>query len=479
MKNWTLILCLLSVSALFWQCSAADAAQENLSTRVAENADFTLEIIGMGAGNVRLIGILNDQQYLADEATSDENGVVRFQKNEPYKQGLYFVLLPNNTNFTIVVAEDQTFNLRTSLNDLSGQMQVEGSVDNQLFYQVQAYEGNYQRQLAPLNQQLNTSAPESGEYQAAEASRQKLINARRAYLEDIFNQHPNSFFTVFKKAGQNPELRKDLPNDAQVTAYRMEFWDGVDFTDERLMNTPVIYNKLTRYFEDLTPQQPDSIVISLERILKRLPSFEQSEYYKYFVNWVALNYEPSKTTLMDSEAVFVHIAQNHITYDRAFWTDSTNIYAIQLRAAEMANSLVGQAGPNVKAPDENGTSQAIYDLKAPYIVVYLYNPDCEHCQEQSPVLVDLHRQWQQQSPPLADVYAIAIDTEEDIWKDYIRKTGMNWANVFDPTNRSIYKTYYVNITPEVYVLDPDRKIIAKNLNVNQIEEVIRRDQAKR
>ncbi|MEL7428198.1 MAG: hypothetical protein AAFN81_34820, partial [Bacteroidota bacterium] len=296
MKNWTLILRLLSVGALFWQCGAADAAQQDLSTTVAENANLTLEITGMGAGNVRLIGILNDQQYLADEASSDENGVVRFQKNEPYKQGLYFVLLPNNTNFTIVVAEDQTFNLRTSLNDLGGQMQIEGSVDNQLFYQVQAYEGTYQRQLAPLNQQLNTLASESAEYQAAEASRQKLINARRAYLEDIFNQHPKSFFTAFKKAGQNPELRKDLPNDAQVTAYRMEFWDGVDFSDERLMNTPVIYNKLTRYFEDLTPQQPDSIIISLERILERLPSFEQSEYYKYFVNWVALNYEPSKTT---------------------------------------------------------------------------------------------------------------------------------------------------------------------------------------
>ena len=145
----------------------------------------------------------------------------------------------------------------------------------------------------------------------------------------------------------------------------------------------------------------------------------------------------------------------------------------------MANSLVGQEGPNVKAPDENGQLRSVHDLTAPYIVVYLYNPDCEHCQEQSPVLVDLYRNWQQQSPPLVDVYAIAIDTEADIWKDYIRKIGMNWTNVFDPTNRSIYKTYYVNITPEVYVLGPDRKIIAKNLNVNQIGEVIRRDQEKR
>ena len=95
------------------------------------------------------------------------------------------------------------------------------------------------------------------------------------------------------------------------------------------------------------------------------------------------------------------------------------------------------------------------------------------------MLVNLYRQWQQQNPALVDVYAIALDTEADIWKDYMRKTGMEWTNVFDPSNRSIYKTYYVNVTPEIYVLGPERKIIAKNLNVDQIEEVIRRDQAKR
>ena len=451
----------------------------NLPIVPAENGNFTFQVEGMGAGAVRLVGILNDQQFLVDERSSDANGQVQFQKDEPYRQGIYFALLPNNANFQFMITEDQTFTMSTTINDLVGQMKVEGSLDNALFYDNIRYENAYQQQLAPLNEQRNTLDENSAAYQQVEASREALIEKRRTDLQEIFDAHPNSFFTTFKKAGQNPVLRKELPNDAQVTAYRMEFWNGVDFSDDRLMNTPVIYNKMKRYFEELTPQQPDSIILSVERLLERLPSFDQSEYYKYIVNWVALKYEPTKTTLMDSEAVFVHMVQNHFTYDRAFWSDSTNTYALQMRAEEMANSLIGQAGPNVKAPDENGNIQAIYDLKAPYIVVYMYNPDCEHCQEQTPVLVNLYRQWQQQNPALVDVYAIALDTEADIWKDYMRKTGMEWTNVFDPSNRSIYKTYYVNVTPEIYVLGPERKIIAKNLNVDQIEEVIRRDQAKR
>lgn len=484
MKNWTFLGFLLIIGSTCWQCSAADAENEQLATQAnarqaAENADFTLQVNGLGAGTVRLIGIQNDQQFLADEATSDANGRVQFKKNEPYKQGIYFVLLSNNSNFQLMVTEDQTFTMTTSVNDLSGQMQIEGSIDNQLLYDNLRYEASYQQQLAPLNNQMNALDDDSPQYQAIFQERQALIDARKAHLDGIFQQHPNSFFSIFKRAGQNPSLRRELPNDEQVTAYRMEFWDGVDFTDDRLMNTPVIFNKLKRYYEELTPQQPDSIILSTERLLSKLPTFEQSEYYKYIANYVALKYEPTKTTLMDSEAVWVHMVQNHFTYERAFWSDSTNTYALQLRADEMANSLIGQPGPNVQAPDPNGQLRAIYDLTAPYIVVYMYNPDCEHCQEQSPVLVDLYRKWQRQSPQLVDVYAIAIDTEADLWKDYIAKTGMTWTNVFDPSNRAIYKTYFVNVTPEVYVLGPDRKIIAKNLNVNQIEEVVQRDQQKR
>ena len=482
MKNWISYLLLLFIVGGFWQCNAAGAGNEPTDSAErppAENGNFTFQVEGMGAGAVRLVGILNDQQFLVDERSSDANGQVQFQKDEPYRQGIYFALLPNNANFQFMITEDQTFTMSTTINDLVGQMKVEGSLDNALFYDNIRYENAYQQQLAPLNEQRNTLDENSAAYQQVEASREALIEKRRTDLQEIFDAHPNSFFTTFKKAGQNPVLRKELPNDAQVTAYRMEFWNGVDFSDDRLMNTPVIYNKMKRYFEELTPQQPDSIILSVERLLERLPSFDQSEYYKYIVNWVALKYEPTKTTLMDSEAVFVHMVQNHFTYDRAFWSDSTNTYALQMRAEEMANSLIGQAGPNVKAPDENGNIQAIYDLEAPYIVVYMYNPDCEHCQEQTPVLVNLYRQWQQQNPALVDVYAIALDTEADIWKDYMRKTGMEWTNVFDPSNRSIYKTYYVNVTPEIYVLGPERKIIAKNLNVDQIEEVIRRDQAKR
>lgn len=65
------------------------------------------------------------------------------------------------------------------------------------------------------------------------------------------------------------------------------------------------------------------------------------------------------------------------------------------------------------------------------------------------------------------------------WKAYIKKNGLSWTNVHDPTNRSIYGKYYVDVTPEIYVLNKERKIIGKNLKSDQIQIIIDRDKAKK
>lgn len=476
MKIVNVYLLAVALCGFFTNCSAQSTSTAPVAV---ESPNIRITINGMGAGPVVLVGMMNDKQYAVAKVEADATGTAVFQQEKPYQQGLYFVLLQNQANFQVMITEDQTFSITTSLQNLIGDLKVDGQTDTELLLENARYETGYQTQFRELSKAMQALDKATPEYAALEAQRDQLNAERQALLNDIYKQHPNTLFTKFKRAGQNPEIRKNLPSEEQVTRYRMEFWDGVDLADERLLYTPVIYNKLKRYFEELTPQQPDSIIMSLERLVDKIPNIKGSEYYKYFVNWVALTYEPTKTSLMDAEAVFVRIVQRHFTYERAFWSDSTNVYALQLRADEMAYSLVGQPGPNVKVPDANGKPQPLYDLKAPYLIVYLYNPDCEHCQAESPKLVSRYRDWQQQSPPLADVYAIAIDTEPEEWKAYVAKTGMTWTNVFDPTNRSIYKTYFVNITPEIYVLGPDRKIIAKNLKVEQIDEVIRRDQEKR
>jgi len=388
--------------------------------------------------------------------------------------------LPNNTNIQMLVDLDQTFTMTTTLGNLVGDMKVEGSLDNQIMYDAMKFEEG-QRTLFQANaQKMAGLKPGDPTYLQVKGEQDKLIDDRKVYLEKIFKENPTSLFTSFKRAGQNPDLRDCYKPDGSIDTarysyhYRTRFWNGTDFNDERLLYTPVISKMLKRYVTELTPQHQDSIVKYSISLVDRVT--DKPEFFKYFANWIVLHYDPKETTLMDPQAVFVNMIERYFTYDKAVWSDSAEVFALQQRAYEMSASLVGKKAPEVKVPGLDGVSVSLYDKKAPYVVVFMWNPECEHCAEQTPKLVQLYNQMKDKG---LDVYGIAVNTEDAKWRATVKKYGMPWTSVFDPTNKTIYGKYYVDNTPEIYLLNPERTIIAKNLQVDQIMTMIERDKTKR
>ena len=444
-----------------------------------ESPEIHLQVDGLQGGMAYLVGIFADQQFGIDSAAVDANGKMVFKRDEPYKPGFVFAWLPNRTSVQMLIDADQTFNMRTNAGAIVQQMVVSGSIDNELLYKHLKEQASTQPQIDALNQQLQGLVEGTPDYNTIKTQRDQLLDARKAMLQADFKAHPGIFYTKFKSAGQNPDLvEAKLPDGTidknhQVYMYRTQFWDNVDFSDERLLYTPVLANKLKRYINELTAQHPDSIIKSAKYVVDR--SLANPETFKYFANWIALNYEPEKTTLMDPEAVHVFMVQNYFTNERAFWADSLEVYALQKRAGEMAGSLLNQTGLDVVANDQNGNPPSIYGQDAPYVIVFMFNPDCDHCQEEAPQLTPFYNQWKNQ----VDIFTIALDTNEQEWKQFLAQYNIPGTHVYDPTNKAIYGKYFVDNTPEIYVLDPDRTIIAKNLKVHQIAEVIQGDMDKR
>ena len=469
-------IALLVLSCNSDQTSTQSNSSSSSSQAKAENLDLTFEIKNMTPGPVFLIGNYQGQNFRVDSVNLDASGKVVFKKDEPIQQGMYYAVFPDKSNMKMLLGRDQSLRITADKNDLVGTIKIEGNKNTELLYENLLYEAKYAPRIGPINQGLQTTAQGTPEYESFSKQREALVTERNAFLEQLYQQAPNSFFTSFLKAGQNPEIRDirnpdGSPNDQlQVYLYRNEFWDNVDFSQDRLMFTPVITNKLKRYSEQLTAQNPDSIIASSDFLIKKV--LDRPEYFKYFANFITLKFEPTKAAIMDSEKIYVHMIKNYFTKDRAFWADSMTVFGLQRRIGEMSASLTGLKGPEVTANDPSGTPRSISDLKSDYLVVYMYNPDCEHCQVETPKLLQL---WKNKSRKEFDVYAIALDTEDKKWKDYIQKNGLAWTNVYDPTNAAIYARYYVDITPEIYVLNRDRIIIGKNIKADQVQTIIDRD----
>ena len=458
--------------------SAAGAAYDPADA-YAEQPEIRVEIAGAPLPGALLIGQFMEQQYRADSSFVDGNAVV-FKNNQPYKQGHYYAYFSDGTSVQLLIDEDQTFTLKSDKNGVTANMVVEGSETNALLYEALKFEQQQQPEFRRLGAELKKVQKGSEAYEALQQDRIALVDTRTETLGKLFDANPNSLFTSFKRAGQNPALREirrpdgTMDEEGQVAAFREDFWNGVNFGDKRLLRTPVIFNKLKRFIKELTPQNADAIKASADLLMNKV--LDHPDYYKFFANWITLQYEPGKSTVMDAEAIHVHMITNYFTKERAFWSDSLTVWGLQDRASQMAQSLVGQKGPDITVPGLDGTPKRLYDLKKPYVAVFMFNPECEHCIEQAPKLTAAYQQLKGD----LDVYAIALDTEATKWKNFVNAYQFTpFTNVYDPSNRSIFKTYYVDNTPELYLLGPDRTIVAKNLKVEQLGQAIQMQKNKR
>src|SRR5207253_912929 len=136
---------------------------------------------------------------------------------------------PDKAYAQMLVANDQQFTLEFNKADAANTMKVKNSLDNELMYENLKFEAELQKRFDPVTKQLGQLKEGSEEYKRAEEEQGKLLAERKTHIQWFVDNHPDAFFTKFKIAGKNPDLKKPrLPDgtvdkDLQVYYYRNEF----------------------------------------------------------------------------------------------------------------------------------------------------------------------------------------------------------------------------------------------------------------
>jgi len=436
-----------------------------------KSALIQLRITHFSNDYVKLLAFSGEQRYIADSALVDTKGNAAFKRDTAYLSGVYFILFPDMKYAQIMLDKEQQFSLSFDKENPVATMAVTNSLDNELLYKNLRFEAELASKFDSFQRKLDLYAKGSAEYINTDAEREKLVAVRKAHIKSFADNYPDAFFTKFKLAGQNAEIRypkrPDGTVDEPLQSYYFinDYWKGYDFSDERLLYTPVYFNKLKKYI-DMLPQAADSLIKYADVVIDL--SKANKELFKFTVNWIALQYKQPK--VMGQEAFYVHLIEKYWTYDQAFWAKDYEVDRLRQQAKLIKPSLIGNIGQNLTGNDENGKQISIYDITAPFTVIYLFSYDCENCKKESPKLVKFYNEWKNKG---VDIFSICIDGEQDEWKKYLTKNGMTFHNIFDPKNATGFGArYHVEHTPQIYVLNKNHKIIASNILSEQIPKII-------
>ena len=445
----------------------------------AQDSVYKIEVkVDNFQGKVCYLGYpYGPKKYLADTAEINSQGKFVFEGEKPLDGGLYFIYspAPESLYFDLIVAESE-FVLETDTLDLIANMKTQGSLENEVFFNFQRFMREKQVLGSDLSEKLKNSVEQVEKDQLTEQL--KSLDADvKSFRSDLLAKYSTTFVAAFIKStipievpeAPKDENGKDIDPNFAYKYYKEHYFDHIDFSDKKMLRTPGFHEKIEDYLEKMTVKHPDSIISSAHTIIDKAKA--NDEIFRYCVVHITSKYETSN--IMGMDAVFVDLADNYYLSGDAFWADSALTAKISDRVARLKPNLLGKQAPRMNLLDTLMQPTSLYSLNADYFVLYFYDPDCGHCKKKTPVLKELYDTKLKDMG--VEVVATNIKKEVDKWKKYIKEQKLNWINLADPNVRSNFRyEYNLETTPIIYVLDNQKKIIAKKLDVDQIEEFIKK-----
>lgn len=442
------------------------------------NTGFRIEgrIRGLRDTTITLAHYFGYNQYIPkDTARIDSSGRFVFEGKNPLPGGLYIAIPPvKKQRYIELVLGTSRFSFETDTANFTTNMRVTGSADNEAFYA-------YQKQVLALADEGRTLQLQA-QFRTDELSRislrRQLANLQRQLiqLQKKYSMLGDSLLVSrLLRASIEPDVpaaprlaNGKIDSTFQQRYYKNHFWDTFDFSDERLVRTPIFQRRIDRYLQDMTAPTVDSLTKSADLIVAMARA--NKELLSYAIWYITSQYE--RPRIMGTEGLFVHMAETYYLSGVMPSTDPATVDNIRKRVETLKPLLVGKPFPALSVSD---TLRQPVDLKtsnADYTVVFFYDPTCAHCRESMPALTKFALDSSKSKG--VQFWAIAVDNSPDAWQRFIREHGIqHWINGYDFTFRTDYrKQFDVLKTPTVYVLDKDRQILARALPPEQIGDFI-------
>ncbi|MEB2775474.1 TlpA disulfide reductase family protein [Algoriphagus sp. D3-2-R+10] len=144
------------------------------------------------------------------------------------------------------------------------------------------------------------------------------------------------------------------------------------------------------------------------------------------------------------------------------YPETKSIIQLKQQLDEMRALSMGQIAPEIELPNPEGEIVKLSDLRGKYVMIDFWAAWCKPCREENPNVVNLYNEYKDKG---FEVFGVSLDRTKEAWVDAIAEDGLTWTQVSDLKyfNSAAAELYQINAIPATYLIDPDGKIIGKDL----------------
>ena len=263
-----------------------------------------------------------------------------------------------------------------------------------------------------------------------------------------------------------PALPSSLTDPASRADYLLEhFWDGMDMGNTALTHSQdFIEQNFVNFISVFPVASPEGRRNAVGALMHRLEA--DPELYRLFADTAEIYLYDTDSPMVDEEVYILFLEE--MVKSPIYGEDGAVRQEEQLRMA-----LLNRAGAEISDfsfTDRGGTKRTLHSLitpDGPPVLLIFYDPDCESCHEFigaliNPVIKDLITQKR--------LAIVTVDSGGNpaAWKNTASGLPAEWTVGYENGDIRENDIFAIRNLPSTYLIGPDRKIILKNVKLENL-----------
>ena len=139
------------------------------------------------------------------------------------------------------------------------------------------------------------------------------------------------------------------------------------------------------------------------------------------------------------------------------------------KIAKLKLVAVGAVAPDFSQASPDNKQVKLSDFRGKYLLVDFWASWCGPCRRENPNVVAAHNRFKDKN---FTILGVSLDKNKEAWLKAIEKDLLNWTQVSDIKgwDNEVAQLYAVQSIPANFLIDPNGKIIAKNLREDKLLE---------
>lgn len=421
---------------------------------------FEGEIIHAGTQQFLLCEHFGDNVRVVDTIYADEDNRFLYHMDTAKPKGLYRLYLNDNEWLEFILGCENV-KFRTIADAPVETLEILESGQNKKLYRFyQMLDENQSKKIAL--QDFVRDYPETDRLiSLSEKALIDIYKEEQGLIDELEEKMPEAFVTRYLRfLYENP--REAYLNDSReinIKTVAEKNWE-----DSLLLNSDAYARKLIDYLSLYSKpdagkvRQSQALKQAIDSIFAFIPA--KNPVYDYAMIYLMEGFEQ-----YEMENLIMYLVNNYA--DNCNKTQGK----LENRLSFYSEYHNGAEVPDFITTDTDGEPVQFYEHVHDKTLLVFWATWCGHCKQMNQALKEIYPRLSEKN---IDVISFSLDTNASALKSYLKNAGLPWPvwSDFQGWDSELAETFHLYATPTMLLIDEDKTIIGKPLNMNQLVYMI-------